>query len=84
MQIVAVCTLVAACNAGLLHQAPAVSSQNIVRHDGGHHEVPVHYSAPVVHAAPVHYVQEAHAAPVLHAAPIAHHHDEHHDEYVSW
>ncbi|XP_075970744.1 larval cuticle protein A3A-like [Anticarsia gemmatalis] len=68
-KIVIACALVAVCQAGLLHHAPAVSSQNIVRHDQAiHHEVPVHYSAPVVHAAPI-----AHAAPISHSSHIAHH-----------
>lgn len=89
----------AACQAGYVHHAPAVSSQNIVRHDQTvHHEAPVHY-APVahapVHAAPIHAY---HAAPVVHAAPVhavhaapvhavhaapAHHEDHYVDEYVS-
>lgn len=64
--------LVAACQAGLLHHAPAVSSQNIVRHDQSyHHEAPVHYTA--VHAAPiVHAVPIEHSAPAYHVAPIEH------------
>ncbi|XP_063820997.1 cuticle protein 19-like [Ostrinia nubilalis] len=81
-KILVACAMVAACQAGLLHHAPAVSSQNIVRHDQTvHHEVPVHYeahAAQVSHAAPAHEyhtvhaapVQIAHAAPVVHAAPI--------------
>ncbi|KAI5645291.1 insect cuticle protein domain-containing protein [Phthorimaea operculella] len=94
-KIVVACALVAACQAGLLHHAPAVSSQNIVRHDEGHHQAPVHYSAPVVHAAPVAHFQAApihhatpvhaapvHYAPVAHAAPIAHHAaPAHHEEH---
>lgn len=97
-QIVVVCAVVAACQAGLLHHAPAVSSQNIVRHDQTiHHEVPIHYSAPVYHAAPSHagpiHSGPIHAAPIhtaaIHSAPIAihaapaHHEDHYVDEYVS-
>ncbi|XP_073951624.1 uncharacterized protein [Choristoneura fumiferana] len=81
-KIVVVCGLLAACQAGLLHHAPAVSHQNIVHHEQSvHHEAPVHYAAPAYHAAPVHAV---HAAPVhaVHAAP-AHHEEAHYvDEYA--
>ncbi|CAH2992285.1 unnamed protein product [Chilo suppressalis] len=89
-KVVIALALVAACHAGLLHHAPAVSSQNIVRHDQTvHHEAPVHYAqavhaAPIVHSAPV----AVHAAPVaVHAAPIAIHaapsHEDHYvDEYA--
>ncbi|XP_063379070.1 cuticle protein 19-like [Cydia fagiglandana] len=73
-KIVALCGLVAACQAGLLHHAPAVSHQNIVHHEQ-HHETPVHYvhAAPAYHAAPaVHAAPAYHAAPAVHAAPAYH------------
>ncbi|CAH0700061.1 unnamed protein product [Spodoptera exigua] len=78
-KVVLACALVAACQAGYIHHAPAVSSQSIVRHDQTvHHEAPVHYSAPVVHAAPI-----AHAAPAVHAVHAAPSHEDHYvDEYA--
>ncbi|KAH9643760.1 hypothetical protein HF086_010470 [Spodoptera exigua] len=90
-KVVLACALVAACQAGYIHHAPAVSSQSIVRHDQTvHHETPVHYSAPVVHAAPIaHAAPLVHAAPVVHAAPAVHavhaapsHEDHYVDEYA--
>ncbi|XP_047986102.1 cuticle protein 19-like [Leguminivora glycinivorella] len=92
-KIVALCGLVAACQAGLLHHAPAVSHQNIVHHEQ-HHETPVHYvhAAPAYHAAPaihapIHAIHEApavHAAPIhaIHAAPAHHEEDHYVDEYA--
>ncbi|KAJ8731914.1 hypothetical protein PYW08_014644 [Mythimna loreyi] len=72
-KIVLACALVAVCQAGYIHHAPAVSSQNIVRHDQVVHETPIHYSAPAVHAAPIaHSAHITHAAPIAHAAPIVH------------
>ncbi|XP_047526785.1 cuticle protein 8-like [Vanessa atalanta] len=73
-KIIVLCAVAAACNAGLLHHAPAVS-HNVI-----HHEVPAHYSvqaapayhaAPAIHSAPIH-TSVIHAAPVVHAAPVAH------------
>ncbi|XP_063890401.1 cuticle protein 8 [Helicoverpa armigera] len=67
-KIVALCGLVAVCQAGLLpapvhySSAAAVSSQNIVRHD-----------QPAVHAAPVAY-HAAPAAVAYHAAPAVAYH----------
>ncbi|KAM3962326.1 uncharacterized protein ACR2FA_003557 [Aphomia sociella] len=90
MRIVLTCALVAVCHAGLLHHAPAVSSQNIVRHDQPiHHEAPIHYaevhSAPIVHAAPAIHAAQIHSAPI-HAAPIhvapVQHEDHYVDEYA--
>lgn len=86
LQIVLACGLLAVCQAGLLHHAPAVSSQNIVRHDQAiHHEAPVHYaevhSAPVYHSAPVVHSAPIHSAPI-HEAP-ARQEDHYVDEYVS-
>ncbi|CAD0197082.1 unnamed protein product [Chrysodeixis includens] len=84
--IVALCGLVAVCQAGLLpapvhySSAAAVSSQNIVRHDQPAHHVAVaapvaYHAAPAVyHAAPA--VATYHAAPapaVYHAAPTVYH-----------
>ncbi|XP_023954662.1 cuticle protein 7-like [Bicyclus anynana] len=68
-KIVVLCALAAACNAGYIHHAPAVS-HNIV-----HHEVPAHYtaqSAQSYHAAPVIHTAVSHVAPVVHAAPVVH------------
>lgn len=83
-QIVVACALVAVCYAGVPHYAPAVSSQNIIRHDQPvHHQAaPVHY-APIAHAAPVYHVAPAVHAPIqaVHAAP-AHQDDHYVDEYV--
>ncbi|CAK1553778.1 unnamed protein product [Leptosia nina] len=73
--IAVICAVVALSSAGLVHHAPAVSSQNIIRHDNVH-ETPIHYEEPVhavpaYHSAPaVHASSVVHAAPVYHAAPV--------------
>ncbi|GBP81525.1 Cuticle protein 19 [Eumeta japonica] len=85
--IVSLSALLVACQAGLLHHEPAISSQNIIRHDQSVHAAPIHYAAPILHAG-----HEIHAAPAIHAAPIhvaaaihaapAHHEDHYVDEYA--
>ncbi|CAH0700068.1 unnamed protein product [Spodoptera exigua] len=78
-KIVALCGLVAVCQAGLLpapvhySSAAAVSSQNIVRHDQPAQHVAYH-AAPAVayHAAPAAVAYHAAPAVAYHAAPVAH------------
>ncbi|XP_050668996.1 cuticle protein 7-like [Leptidea sinapis] len=91
-KIAVLCSVVALSSAGYIHHAPAISSQNIVRHDSVH-ETPVHYDAPAYHSSSVvhgaqsyHAVPAYHAAPAVHSAPIVHaaaHSEEHYvDEFA--
>ncbi|XP_068630568.1 larval cuticle protein A2B-like [Battus philenor] len=80
-KIIIACAVMTACQAGLLHHAPAISStHNIVHHEQSiQHQVPVHYAA--VHSASAPIASHGyHAAPAVHA--VAAQEDHYVDEYA--
>ncbi|CAB3243083.1 unnamed protein product [Arctia plantaginis] len=83
-KVLTLCALVSACKAVFplhhhLHHHPAVSHQEVHKHNGHHHPVPIHH--PVIHhqpIVPIHHVPLIHHQP--HVAPIQH--VTHYDHYA--
>ncbi|KAM3962365.1 uncharacterized protein ACR2FA_003605 [Aphomia sociella] len=75
-KVLGVCLLVSACQAifPIHHHHTGISHQEIHKHDGHHHPIPIHHVPIHHHIPPIHH------APLIHHAPI--HHIPHYDHYT--